>query len=353
MIKIGITCRDETSIWSNGLDQNIYFFLIMFRKMGYFVNLVSEIPSAKKLLDEPIVFITTKNILNYDIIIEVACPISNDLVDLYNSKGRPLVSIKLGNNFFIDIETMLFKPDDPSRTGTLLPYKNREIWVSPHYFKFKDYIEAVSKTDVKECPYVWDSIILDMQKERPNYKVERDVLKKIAIVEPNLNITKTSITPLIICDLAYKKNKELVKEVYCFNSKKFQDKKSFLEFINLLSIHNDGISSYENRLSINEMFYKNLCGTIVSHQMFNELNYVYFEAIYYNRLLIHNSPYFKDAGYYYNEHDSVEGSYQLEKGIVDYYTDEQIRKSKEYLEIYSINNKDNIARFKSLIEGVL
>lgn len=353
MINIGITCREEASIWSNGLDQNIYFFSKMFKKMGYNVDLVSELPAAVKLLDEPVKFLNIKNILNYDLLIEVACPLSFDLVSLFNSKGRPIVSIKLGNNFFIDLETMLFKPDDLSRNGTLIPYKNREIWVSPHYTQFKDYISTVSKTPVKTCPYIWDSCILDMQDKRPSNSFDLESLKSIAIVEPNLNITKTSITPLIICELAFNNKKDIIKDVYCFNSKKFENKKYFLEFINLLEIHKNRISSYENRISINEMFYRNLCGTIVSHQMFNELNYVYLEAIYYDRLLIHNSPYFKGAGYYYHEHNAIEGAQQLEKGIKDYYNENQKKENKKYLDIYGIDNKENQKLFKELIEGVL
>jgi len=353
MTRIAITCREEASIWSNGLDQNIYFFLIMFRNMGYRVDLVSENQNAKKLLNEPIRNLNLKNILDYNLVIEVACPLSKDLVDSFNSKGKPIVSIKLGNNFFIDLETILFKPNDESRNGTLAPYKNREIWVSPHYFKFKDYIETISKTNVKECPYVWDPVILNMQENKPSKISNFEDLKNIAIVEPNLNITKTSITPLIICELVYKKNKNLIKNVYSFNSKRLEGKKSFVDFVNMLEIHNDGISSYENRISINEMFYRNIAGTIVSHQMFNELNYVYLEAIYQNRLLIHNSPYFADAGYYYHEHDAIQGAEQLEKGIVDFYTEDKIKESKKYLDIYSINNVNNLRNFRDLIEGVL
>ena len=50
-LKIGITTRDEMSIWSNGLDQNIYFLYKMLEDMNYEPYLISESPAAKKLLD--------------------------------------------------------------------------------------------------------------------------------------------------------------------------------------------------------------------------------------------------------------------------------------------------------------
>ena len=353
MKKIAITCREESSIWSNGLDQNIYFFTKFFRKMGYYVDLVSEVVNAKKLLDETILHLNIKNILDYDLIIEIAHPLSDELTHFFNSKGRALVALKLGNNFFIDIENMIHYGDNPSRLGTLSPFRNREIWVSPHFYKFKDYMETISRTEVKQCPYIWDSCILEMQSKKPSDFPSKESIKKIGIVEPNLNIIKTSITPLTICELAYNKENSLIDEIYCFNSKRFSDKKVFLDFVKLLNIHKNKISSYENRISMHQMFLNNLCGTIVSHQMFNELNYVYLEAIYYNRLLIHNSPDFSDAGYYYQDHDSEAGAEMLEYGIKNYYNNEKIEKSRKYLEKYSMNNIDNLNNFKKLIEGVL
>jgi len=353
MVKIAITCREESSIWSNGLDQNIYFFLLMFREMGYNVDLVSEVKNAGKLLNEPIKHLNLKNILNYNLIIEVAHVMSENLSNFFNSKGRPIVSVKLGNNYFIDLENIIHNPKDLSRIGTITPYRCREIWISPHFERSKEYYETISRTEVKVCPYIWDPCILEMQEKKVKAIPDASSLKKIGIVEPNLNIIKNAISPLIICELLYNKNKSLVEEVYCFNSKKFENKNIFIEFVNSLNIHRDKISSYENRISMHSMFLNNLCGTIVSHQMYNELNYAYLEAIYYNRLLIHNSPMIKDAGYYYHEHDAYEGAEQLERGIKDFYNEKQIKENKKYLEIFSKNNKENKAKFKELIEGVV
>lgn len=353
MIKIAITCRDESSIWSNGLDQNIYFFLLMFREMGYSVDLVSEIENAGKLLDEPIKYLTLKNILNYDLVIEIAHVISEDLTNFFNSKGRPIVSVKLGNSYFIDLENIIHNPEDSSRLGTIAPYRCREIWISPHFEKNKDYFELLGRTKVEVCPYIWDPCILEMQKNKPKNLPTEMSLKKVGIVEPNLNIIKNLITPLIICELAYNKNESLIEEIYCFNSKKFENKKIFIDFIKCLDVHNNKISSYENRISMHKMFSTDLCGTILSHQIYNELNYVYLETIYYNRLLVHNSPMIKDAGYFYNESDAYEGAEQLKRGIKDFYNEKQIKENRKYLELFSKNNKKNKERYKELIEGVI
>ena len=68
-LKIGITVRDEMSIWSNGLDQNIYFLYKMLEDMKYEPSLISESDSARKLLDIPVEFADIYSIKKYDKII--------------------------------------------------------------------------------------------------------------------------------------------------------------------------------------------------------------------------------------------------------------------------------------------
>lgn len=94
-IKIGITTRKEANIWSNGLDQNIYFLVKMLDEMGYDANLVSEDPLATGLLDLKVTQLNLSNADNFDLILEVAHPISERLEKYLNSKGKPLSLIHI------------------------------------------------------------------------------------------------------------------------------------------------------------------------------------------------------------------------------------------------------------------
>lgn len=357
-IKIGITVRDEMSIWSNGLDQNIYFLYKMLEDMKYEPSLISESDSARKLLDIPVEFADIYSIKKYDIILEIAHPLSEKLSKYFNSMGKPLIGVKYGNNFMLDLEKFISKGTNLTNlsTGTNLPYRNREIWVSEQFFKFKDYIETLTRAKVKIIPYIWDSSILRMFDEGFHLqpmKLERDAFKKIAIVEPNVNVLKNCMVPLAICDMAYDKRKDLISEVYCFGSKQLNTNKVFTSYVKCLNINKDKVSSYEARYPIYKIFKDNLTNTIVSNQLYNEQNYVYLETLFYKRLLIHNSPWMKDVGFYYPDYNVNIGSDKLIEGIETF---DQVKHMESYeakLEEVSIYNESNQEKLRSLIEGVL
>lgn len=356
-LKIAITTRDDGSIWSNGLDQNIYFLYKMLEDMGYEPSLVSETKNSKILVDIPIVKLNLKNIDYFDIILEVAHPITEKLTNYFNSRGKPLISIKYGNSFMIDLEKYIMKdPKASISTGVNIPFRNREIWVSEQFYKFKDYIETLTRSTVKIIPYIWDSSILRMNDNNfhmKDMKVERKDFSKIAIVEPNLNVLKNCIVPLSICEMAYDKDKDLIKEVFCFNAKELSKNNVFMNYIKYLNIHKDKISSYEGRIPIYKIFKNNIAQTIVSTQFFNEQNYVYLETLFYKRLLVHNSPLFKDAGVYYPEFDVNKGSDNLIYAIKHFDQMDHAESYENKLYEVSIYNEENQRKTRELIEGVL
>lgn len=358
--KIAITTRDDGSIWSNGLDQNIYFLYKMLIEMGYDATLISETKNSNILVDVPIVKLNLKNIDNFDLILEVAHPISDNLTNYFNSKGKPIVSIKYGNSFMIDLEKYIMKDQDGSKiaasTGVNIPFRNREIWVSEQFFKFKDYIEMLTRTTVKIIPYIWDPCIL-MRNDGDFHKkpmfVDRAGFSKIAIVEPNLNVLKNCMVPLAICDMAYDKQKDLIKEVYCFNSSNLNKNNVFINYIKHLNIHKDKISSYEGRIPLFKIFKENLAHTIVSTQFYNEQNYVYLETLFYKRLLVHNSPLFQNVGVYYPEFDINKGSDNLLYAIKHFDQNEASESYENKLFDVSIYNEEVQKKTRELIEGVL
>lgn len=357
-LKIGITTRHQQSIWSNGLDQNVYFFYKMLEDMGYDPSLISEDQAADKLLDLKIINIDLSNIKNYDIILEIAHPLSEKLTKYYNSTGKPLIAIKLGNSFMMDLECYISTDENlqARSCGVNIPFRNREIWVSEQYFKFKDYLETINRATVKIVPYVWDPMILmrfDENYHLQNMGVNQEDFKKIIIAEPNINILKNCMIPLSICDLAYQKDKDSIKAVYTLNSKQLEKNKTFLNFLSRLNIFKDKISTFENRHPLYKMFKDGYGNTVVSCQFFNEQNYVYAETLFYKKLLVHNSPLFKDVGVYYPEFDASEGSEKLLDAIYNFNQIKNIEPYESKLEELSIYNLKNQEKMRELIESVI
>ena len=54
---------------------------------------------------------------------------------------------------------------------------------------------------------------------------------------------------------------------------------------------------------------------VVSHQWQNDQNYGYLDALYGNYPLVHNSPWLRDAGYYYPDFDIAAGAAQLREAV--------------------------------------
>jgi hypothetical protein len=57
---------------------------------------------------------------------------------------------------------------------------------------------------------------------------------------------------------------------------------------------------------------------IVTHHWENGLNYLYYEVLYGNYPLIHNSEFLKDYGYYYKDFDAEDGARALLAAIKDH-----------------------------------
>lgn len=357
-IKIGITIRSEASIWSNGLDQNIYFLYKMLEDIGYEPILISEQDGNIKLLDIQGVKLTYSFLKNLDIILEIAHPLTENMAKYFNSMGKPLIGIKYGNGYMLDLEAYISddKKIQERSTGTNLPFHNREVWVSEQFYKFKDYYETITRAKVKVIPYIWDSMILrkfDENFHMQPMKVEQKDFKNIAIVEPNINIVKNSILPLAICNAAYLKDKNSIDHVYCFNSSQYGENKTFLNYVKNLKIFKDNITSYEGRIPLYKLFKQNHANTIVSTQFFNEQNYVYAETLFYKRLLVHNSPMFKDVGVYYPEFDVNIGASKLVDAIYNFNQQKNAEAYEAKLEELSIYNKQNQEKTKELIESVI
>ena len=122
----------------------------------------------------------------------------------YVQQGGKLVSIRYGNKLLVDIETILFAdaPKDCASTDT--PGAGHQMWISPHYEFQIDYLRTLSRTDVKVCPYIWGPEIFEARAKELKlspYFNEKTTVGNIGVFEPNLNIVKTSLIPMVIAKI--------------------------------------------------------------------------------------------------------------------------------------------------------
>jgi hypothetical protein len=178
------------------------------------------------------------------------------------------------------------------------------------------------------------------QPKTPEYK------QKIAIFEPNINIVKSSIYPMLISELVYREKPELIGGIHVTNTAKFHRQTSFNKFAFTLDITKNNIASYDDRYDTPSFmsFYGDV---VVSHQWENGLNNLYFDLLYGNYPLVHNSTFLKDIGYYYEGFDAKSGAKQLIKALSKHNHEDYKKKCKKELDKVDIYNADNIKAYEN------
>ena len=368
-MKIGITLRYldnfEARLFSNGLYQNIFTLYNLLKNIGYTpvicIGLAPEFDNCKKSLSEmgfDSIEFKAKEIKNakLDLIIEAGTVI--DSLDGIRSvcPNIKVVALLYGNPYFPRIENVIFNKEVGSSS---MAAKREGVWVSPHFEFSKEFLKAMSGVEeVKTAPFIWTPKYMDKSLEERGFDRESFIknLKPagdIAVLEPNINILKTSIIPSMIIESLYNEHPELIKSGMCYGSYELIESKTANTILSNLNCVKKKVLTVEHRYKFADIFTK-WSGSIVSHQHYNELNYVYLEALHYNIPLIHNSPFFKDVGYYYDEFNISEGKEALKEAIL---THKYRSQEKRELEEYHVNkfldtNQKNINGYKELIESL-
>ena len=114
--------------------------------------------------------------------------------------------------------------------------------------------------------------------------------------------------------------------------------KFLLQFINSCQIHKKRKISFESRYPL-ETILKH-CNVIVSNTYDWDLNFLHLECLHLGIPLIHNSPFLKDAGYYYEKNDISTAVNHLRRIKHEFDRETYIEQGKQVLAKYSIHNSE-------------
>ena len=98
----------------------------------------------------------------------------------------------------------------------------------------------------------------------------------------------------------------------------------------------------------------NQIDAVLSHQWTNDQNYLYLDVLYGNYPLIHNSPWLKDAGYYYPDFEVQVGATELLRAKLNHYRDLNgyAKRTSRVLEHVSISHQPNVLAFADLLRAL-
>lgn len=357
-LNVAISLRDDLPqdqiLFSNGLSQNIKFFYELLELLGYKSYFLLETPienNTIRVKDAQYRTITHQGILqsnkSFALIFEAGVTVAPVMRAQFRENGAKIISLRYGHSMYTDMEQICYQE---TLTGGLYEKEPDFVWASPHFKLAYSYLATVYNAPVRECPYIWEPDFVSTPFDRIDYREKPDIY----VMEPNIGVLKNALIPLAIIENIYRTTPDIFGKAMILNSKHFHQREYFLSNI----VKNfDSLISHANkvyftgRYKFDEVFQKR--DILLGHQMGCELNYLYLEALWKDVPLVHNSPAFKDAGYYYPDCEVLEGCDQCLRAIRDKGVASNREKNLAFLHRYSIHNKNVQQGYRELIREVL
>lgn len=328
----------ESSIFANGLFQNVILLYRMFEAMGWLpLLIVNEKPKNLDNIPEQVRkcrILSAEEILKQPIpvyaYIEIGMSIDPIVRKFLKMIGAKICKLYLGNILNIDIETPIFYPEMNFAHHVIGEID--KVWVSPHYAQHDQYACSLnhvplSKPESQIGPYVWDpSFLIDEGRRyiswRPTQPGEKET---IVITEPNISFQKSAIVPLLMIDRWYRKNKGWNGRVVVVNAPRIIQIPHFKQNIyDTLDIVKDGKVEMADRKDIVTTLKNYPNATFICHQINNEFNYMVMELLWAGFPVLHNARSWEHYGYYYQGSDLDAGGSLLTK----------VREHYDRLEVY-------------------
>ncbi len=364
-INIGITVGAELdnppSVWSSGAWQNIIFLYFLLKnsdKVGE-VHLVNYAGKPSHSLDVGhnvrLPLIHQDDVIDrLDVLMIMGIQIGQEAQKI-RDKGIKMVAFHVGNHYIITLENILF---DLERGGGEFDGSQPDaVWTLPHHANTcQDFFSVTWKAPCTIVPYLWNPMFIEHMIVKNHlsktfgYQTEKEK-RNVVIFEPNINVVKSSIYPLLIAELAYPKIADDIGSIHVTNTAKFHKQKAFNQFAYTLDITKKGIASYDDRYDTPS--FMSLHGDIVvTHQWENGLNNLYYDVLYGRYPLVHNSPFLKDVGYYYEDFNAKEGAQRLIEAVKNHDTKAYDVACRKALYEVELDNPKNIAAYEKALEAL-
>lgn len=329
-VGISIFAVKDAQLWSNGLNMNLAFLVLLLQASPavgkvYLLNGGDHdaIPEGLAFdgIDAPLVNPADVT-FELDVVIEMGAQLSTEWLKRVSALGVKLVSFLVGHTYAGNVEGPIFDRNSGQMFNDI-PWD--EIWTLPQYMKScAPMLRTITRAPVVPMPHIWSPMFLQKQIDEYSAKGAHFGFKqhadgeprrawRAAMFEPNISVVKNCFLPMLICDHAYRLNSQAINYMMVLNSFGMKEHLTFNRLALCLQLTKDGKASYEPRLSFADCMMNYQMDVVVSHQWENEQNYLYYDALYGDYPLIHNSPVLEraDVGFYYPEFEAKIGGAQL------------------------------------------
>ena len=206
-----------------------------------------------------------------------------------------------------------WSPRSSARTA-ISPRPDRcdALWVLGQFKPFLPLLSALHRCPAHAVPTIWTSEFIDernktLEAAGLTFGVQ-DAAKwgadglRLAMFEPNISVTKTSVIPLLACEEAFRRDASAVAGVTALNTAQLTGQPTWDYLVSSLDLTKAERLKLETRHDF-AGFMSQSGDAVVVHQWRHETNYLYMDTLYGDYPLIHNSPWAQHVGYYYPDSD--------------------------------------------------
>jgi len=325
-MKIGITFNMSHAVWANGMQQNIVFLYSLLSRAGndcYYIT--HEAP--KHAIHKHHKGMILEDVLDdkdevFDVLIIAGFDLLPEMYKKLKKRNEKLkiILIHYGNKLMDDMHYGISGPDtdkDPLRCPEYLD----QVWTSPHYDFSVNYLKTYyNNENVKIVPSIWGDYFVQekvglLKSKGANPNFHESAVNKVCIFEPNKTHSKNCLIPIMILERFYQLFGDEVESINIFCCEKLRKRNFFQKYFKRLNIGSKkDYMFFNNRWGSLEACSK-FGKTVVSHQLYNQLNYSHLEKLSLGLPLIHNSEMLIDFGYYYPDCDVDMGAKQIKNAL--------------------------------------
>lgn len=327
-LKVGITASSQMpdltgAIWSNGINQNIIFLAMTLQRLRNVAEVVLvNCPDAQtpNLLAEYLGLPTLQErdlVGSIDVLIELGVRSNQALVAEFRKRGGRTVSYVAGNTVVMNFECLA----NGVPYGELMPEAEFDAaWLTPqHWHTNAVYAKMTRSPNTVMAPHVWHprcflEAVTSTRNDPYFHQPPEGGSWRVGVFDPTVNVVKTFHMPFLVCEQAHRRRPEAIERVSMFSASHLLGVPHMEEFV-MCSTLAAAKKVYAEDRQITVGALGKYVDMVVTHQWENNLNYLYWDVLYANRPLVHNSEAAQEVGYYYPAFDPAKGGDVLLEAI--------------------------------------
>ncbi len=325
-IAITIGLREEAEgLWINGIKQNALALAMLLKNSarGHEVCLanttaVAITPGLPWDLAEFPTLPLADVLDGIDLLVALGGAVPDTVLDRLHARGARAVAYKCGAEYVMSTQSALFGRDLGGEPHYPAGYD--AIWAVPQVARSSAaFWQVLHRTPVRTVPFVWSERWLEAHGANlphGGHCRPRPGPKRISIMEPNHDVVKFCLYPLMVAELAWRQRPDLIEFVSVTNTAALRQNAEFVGVVKHLDLVRAHRAFFEDRF-VTPDFLANHTDVVVSHQWENPLNYAYLEAAWLGYPLVHNAMLPDGLGWRYDGFDIEAGAARLIDALLE------------------------------------